>query len=260
MEYNIVEKNSYRYIIIPMLTELGLKHAFTTIDMDVGMTTNKDIEEIKRNIKEVYDLLEIKPKLLYNGYQTHSANIAIIEKLDQGIKSPLGRYFPDTDGLVTNRDDVALITRFADCVPILLFDKVKKVQANIHSGWKGTLKEITSKAVSVMKESFNSSPKNIIAIIGPAIGKDDFEVEIDVANQFKDKFKDWKDTVRKKNDIKYLINLQEINKRMLLECKIEIENLTVVDFSTYKDNKLFHSYRRDGEKFGLMGIISNLNL
>ncbi|NMA48289.1 MAG: polyphenol oxidase family protein, partial [Tissierellia bacterium] len=208
MEYNIIKKNAYRYITIPELTELGLKHAFTTMDMDIGMTTNKNIEELKKNVKEVYNLLGIQPKLLYNGYQTHSANIAIVENLGQGIKSPLGRYFPNTDGLVTNRDDVALITRFADCVPILLFDKVKKVQANIHSGWKGTLKEISKKAISVLKESFNSNPKEIIAIIGPAIGKDDFEVEIDVANQFKDKFKDWKDTVRKKNDIKYLINLQ----------------------------------------------------
>ena len=109
MEYNIIKKNAYRYITIPELTELGLKHAFTTMDMDIGMTTNKNIEEIKKNVKEVYDLLGIQPKLLYNGYQTHSANIAIVENLGQGLESPLGRYFPNTDGLVTNRDDVALI-------------------------------------------------------------------------------------------------------------------------------------------------------
>ena len=47
MEYNIIKKNAYRYITIPELTELGLKHAFTTMDMDIGMTTNKNIEEIK---------------------------------------------------------------------------------------------------------------------------------------------------------------------------------------------------------------------
>lgn len=258
MEYNIIKKNAYRYITIPELTELGLKHAFTTMDMDIGMTTNKNIEEIKKNVKEVYDLLGIQPKLLYNGYQTHSANIAIVENLGQGIKSPLGRYFPNTDGLVTNRDDVALITRFADCVPILLFDKVKRVQANIHSGWKGTLKEVTSSAITVLKKTFNSNPKNIIAIIGPAIGKDDFEVETDVASQFKDKFKNWEDTIRKKNNIKYLIDLQEINKRILLDNGITLGNITVIDLSTYKDKEILHSYRRDGKEFGLMGLISSL--
>ncbi|MDY0235888.1 MAG: peptidoglycan editing factor PgeF [Gudongella sp.] len=260
MEYKIVEKNGYRYITIPELTELGLKHAFTTIDMDIGMSTNKNIENLKKNVQEVYDFLDVQPKILYNAYQTHSSNVAIIENLEQGIESQLGRYFPDTDGLITRRDDIALITRFADCVPILLFDKTNKVMANIHSGWKGTLKEITKQAIYVMKRSFNSDPKDIVAVIGPAIGRDDFEVQIDVASQFKDKFIDWEDTIRKKNEIKYLIDLQEINKRILLDSGIQEKNLSIIDLSTYKEKEIFHSFRRDGEKFGLMGLVSVLKL
>lgn len=260
MDYKIVEKNGYRFITIPQLTELGLKNAFTTRDMDIGMSTNKDVEDIKKNVQKVYDFLDIKPKLLYNGYQTHSSNIALVENLQQGKISPLGRYFPDTDGLVTARDDIALITRFADCVPILLYDKSKKIQANIHSGWSGTLKKISNKAICSMKEAFASDPEDIIAVIGPAIGKEDFEVEIDVASLFIDKFTDWQDTIRKKDDIKYLIDLQEINKRILLENGIRIENLTIIDLSTYKEKEIFHSYRRDGPEFGLMGLLSSLKL
>ena len=260
MEYSIVEKNGYRYITIPKLRELGLENAFTTIDMDIGMTTNKDMFVLKTCVEEVYKFLEIEPKVLYNGYQTHSSNIAIVNSLEEGVESPLGRYFPDTDGLITDRDDVALITRFADCVPIILFDKINRVQANIHSGWSGTLKEVSSRAIYSMKEAFNSNPKDILAIIGPAIGKDDFEVEIDVASQFKDKFTDWQDTLRKKNDIKYLIDLHEINKRILLKNGIKIENISIVGMSTYKENEILHSYRREGENFGLMGLITSLKL
>lgn len=256
MEYKIEEQNGFRYITIPELTELGLKHAFTTIDMDIGMSTNKDIEELKNNIHEVYKFLKIRPKLLYNGYQTHSSNVAIIENLEQGIQSLLGRYFPDTDGLITKRDDIALITRFADCVPIILFDKINRVHANIHSGWKGTLIEITKQAIYAMNKTFNSDPKDIIAVIGPAIGKGDFEVQIDVESQFRDKFPDWEDTIIKKNDIKYLIDLQEINKRILLESGIQKENLTIIDLSTFNEEEILHSFRRDGDKFGLMGLIS----
>lgn len=260
MEYRIVEKNGYRYITIPKLRELGLRNAFTTLDMDMGMTTNKDLSLLKNNVEEVYRFLEIQPKVLYNGYQTHSSNIVIVDNLEEGVESPLGRYFPDTDGLVTARDDVALISRFADCVPIILFDKVNRVQANIHSGWSGTLKEISSRAIYSMKEAFASNPKDILAIIGPAIGKDDFEVEIDVASQFKDKFTDWQDTTRKKNDVKYLIDLQEINKRILLKNGIEIDNISIVDISTYKEKEILHSYRRDGKDFGLMGLVTSLKL
>lgn len=258
MEYKIIEKNGYRYIIIAELRDLGLKHAFTTIDMDIGMTTNKDINDLKKNIEEVYDFLEIKAKLLYNGYQTHSSNIGLVENLGQGLESPLGRYFPDTDGLITKRDDVALITRFADCVPILLFDKANKVQANLHSGWSGTLKKISTRAIKAMVQEFRSDPKDILAVIGPAIGKDDFEVEIDVASQFQTTFENWHDTIVKKNDIKYLIDLQVINKRILLDNGLLIENISIIDLSTYKDKDIFHSYRRDGKEFGLMGLISSL--
>ncbi|NMA49374.1 MAG: laccase domain-containing protein, partial [Tissierellia bacterium] len=76
--------------------------------------------------------------------------------------------------------------------------------------------------------------------------------------QFKDKFKSWEGTIRKKNNIKYLIDLQEINKRILLDNGITLENITVIDLSTYKDKEILHSYRRDGKEFGLMGLISSL--
>ncbi len=258
MSYKIEEKNGYRYITIPKFTDLGLKNAFTTIDMDIGMTTNKDTKDLEEKLKEVYNFLDIKPKVLFNGYQSHSKNLAIIDRLDQGLISPLGRYFPDTDGLITKRNDIALITRFADCVPILLFDPVKKVQANIHSGWSGTLKMISQEAIDILIKKFQSNPKDILAVIGPAILKDDFEVEVDVASQFQDVFSKWPDTVRKKNNIKYLVDLHEINKRLLLEKGIEVENISIINLSTYKEKEIFHSYRRDGKEFGLMGLVSYL--
>ncbi len=143
-------------------------------------------------------------------------------------------------------------------MPILLFDPVKKVQANIHSGWSGSLKKISKSAIEGMVKEFQSVPKDIVAIIGPAIGKDDFEVEIDVASKFQATFADWPDTIIKKNHIKYLIDLQEINKRILLDNGISSENISIIDFSTYKEKDLLHSYRRDGKEFGLMGLISTL--
>ena len=151
MNYKIETKNNIRYITIPKLTELGLKHCFTTSDMDIGFTTNGSVESIKENLELMYDFLDINPDILYNGFQTHSKNIAIVETMDGGLKNDFGRYFPETDGLITDKENIGLITRYADCTPIILYDPIKKVHANIHSGWKGTLQRISQEAIRIIK-------------------------------------------------------------------------------------------------------------
>ncbi len=257
MDYKILTYKNKRYITIPKLSNLGLKHVFTTIDMDIGMKTNKSIEDIKNNIELVYELLDINPKLLYNGYQSHTNNIEIIKDINQGEVSPFGRFIPNTDGLITDKKDIALITRFADCTPILLFDPIKKVQANIHSGWRGTLQKIGANGVDIMVKNYNCNPKDILAVLGPSISKEDFEVDIDVMELFKNEF-DYKDIIFKKDNIKYLIDLTTINKRILIEKGIRKENIMDIAQSTFSNPDLFHSYRRDKEKYGLMGLITCL--
>lgn len=255
MEYKIIEANNISYIIIPELLDLGLKHCFTTKHMDMGTKTNGDLEDLTKNFKHIYELLEINPKILYSGYQVHGNNVEIINSLNQGKETYFGRYIGDTDGLITNLKEVALITRYADCSPIILFDPINRVQANIHSGWRGTLKEISKVGIESIINNYKSNIDDIIAIIGPTIGKDDFEVDIDVKTMFEEKFTFNKDIISKKNNKKYLIDLTETNKRILLHSGIKETNIISIDLSTYSNPSL-HSYRRDKEEFGLMGLIT----
>ena len=257
MDYKILTYKNKRYITVPKIEDLGLRHVFTTIDMDVGMKTNKSIEDIKNNISLVYKLLEIRPEILYNGYQSHTKNIEIIKDTYQGEESPFGRYLPNTDGLITDKKDIALITRFADCTPILLYDHFKNVQANIHSGWRGTLQKIGANGIDLMKNEYNCDPKDILVVLGPSIEKDDFEVDLDVKELFEDKF-NYKDIIFKKENAKFLIDLKTINKRTLIEKGIKEENIIDINLSTFSNSALLHSYRRDKEKYGLMGLITCL--
>lgn len=257
MNYKIETKNNIRYITIPKLTDLGLKHCFTTSDMDIGLKTNGSVESIKENMKLIYKFLEIEPLVLYNGYQTHSGNIAIINDSNQGIESDFGRYFPETDGLVTDKENIALITRFADCTPIILYDPVKRVHANIHSGWKGTLQRISANGIKTMMENYNSNPEDIISIIGPTIGKDEFEVDYEVKDLFEKEFGYMKNIIRSKNNIKSLIDLKKINQSILLENGILEANIIIIDLQTMS-NEMLHSFRRDKERFGLMGVVTIL--
>lgn len=255
MDYSIVNFEGYRFLMIEELSEIGLNNAMTTRDMDVGLKTNNDIESIRSNLNKVYEFLKIEPKVLFNGYQAHTGNIQLIKSLDDGLEGPFGRYFPNTDGLITDLDSIALITRFADCVPVILYDRKRKVQANLHSGWKGTLQRIGKKGVDAMICEYQCDVNDIVAIIGPAIGKYDFEVEEDVSSQFAETFPLWKDLIIKKNEKKYLIDLQEIVFRMLVDSGIGQNNITKIDISTFSDER-FHSYRRDRQDYALMGFIT----
>ena len=80
---------------------------------------------------------------------------------------------------------MAIGVRTADCVPILLYDPVKRVIAAVHAGWKGTVLRISQNALEVMAFKFGSSAADIKAVIGPAIGPDSFQVGIEVAEKFK---------------------------------------------------------------------------
>ncbi|MCR3955357.1 MAG: polyphenol oxidase family protein, partial [Gudongella sp.] len=256
MDYRIQENKGKRFIYLPRLQEMGLKHCLTTRDMDVGSGTNPDRELLQSHILEAYDFMSVSPVLLYNGYQAHTGNVKTIRSLEEGKKGPFGRFIPNTDGLVTDMKDIALLTRFADCVPVILFDPVMMVQGNIHSGWKGTLEKIVENGIQAMVSEYGSSPGDMIAVIGPAIGKDDFLVREDVSSLFKRRFNQWDDLIGQVSDEQYLINLQEINKRILLEMGVGEENITVIDISTYDREDLCHSYRRDRQKYGLMGLFT----
>ena len=126
------------------------------------------------------------------------------------------------DGLLTNKKDIVFSLGYADCTPLFLYDPVKKVIGNIHSGWKGTLQRIGQNAVKKMIKEYNCNPKDIICCIGPTIRKCHFEVDQDVRDLFYEEFKNYSqihDIIQKK-DVKYYIDTVRLNKLMLQEIRI----------------------------------------
>ena len=73
--------------------------------------------------------------------------------------------------------------RFADCVPILLFDPEKRIIGIAHAGWKGTVNKIAAKTVTKMVQNFGTNPTDVLAAIGPSIGPDHYQVGEDVINK-----------------------------------------------------------------------------
>ena len=165
--------------------------------------------------------------------QIHSANISIVEN---------NKYFYDeTDALISNIENSIMLLNFADCVPIILYSPKDNVGAIIHAGWRGTALNIAFLSAEKMIDNFNIKPSNIIALIGPSIGKCCFETDYDVFDKLILDRLD-KSLYIEKNG-KYYIDLKLLNKNQLV--KAGIQNIDICDYCTCCMSDIFFSYRKE---------------
>ncbi|MDD3437690.1 MAG: peptidoglycan editing factor PgeF [Candidatus Gastranaerophilales bacterium] len=229
---------------------------FTTRDLPLKAGERKDLaEEVENNKKLICEALKIPFENLIIPQQTHSDNVLIIKEKGKGEKgkakmknssslsshlSPLTSHsFASKDAVVTNQPDVAIALNFADCVPIIFYDPVKRVVAAAHAGWRGTTAQIGPKTVKKMAEEFSCEPKDIIALIGPAIGKCCFEVKEDVLKKLAASVNNQSEEAFSDNHV----DLKLVNKFQLLTCGVE--KIDVCEYCTSCQNELFYSYRKE---------------
>jgi YfiH family protein len=191
---------------------------------------------VKRNRDKFFNSLGIDQKLLAIPQQVHSDNIQIIDKPG---------FYPDTDGLITQEKNIFLIISTADCYSILIYDYVKKIAANIHSGWRGTQKKIVSKAIEKMKNSLGCKIENLSVFVGPGISKNHFEVGEDVVSMFDDMF------IGRTNG-RFFVDLKSDIITQLRALGINDSQSEIYPGCSYDEKEYLHSYRRDKNKSGRM--------
>ena len=191
------------------------------------------------------------PYPVIQGHQVHDCKVAVIDRADL-TRQDLEGY----DAFVTNLPGVAIGVRTADCVPVLLYNPVKRVVAAVHAGWKGTVLRISQKALEVMAVKFGSAPADIRAVIGPAIGPDSFQVGLEVAEKFKGAgfpmdaiwlFRGAGDGSPMSGG--HHIDLFAANRWLLEQAGVPANSIQVFDIDTYKDDSFF-SARREGTQCG----------
>lgn len=178
--------------------------------------------------------------------QTHSDHIVCARKDDQGRGArSLEDAIQDCDALYTREPNHMIGVFTADCVPILLYDPIEKLIGAIHSGWQGTIKQITWKMMQQLINHEGCNPENIQAYIGPSIAFHSFEVGMEVVEQVKALPFDTHDYILYKNSEKALVDNQGLNFKMLTMCGVRPEAITLDKNDTFMDNPSFFSYRRN---------------
>ena len=223
-------------------------------------------EEYKKAIKSyqlLCDSIDCNYINLVKTNQEHTDCVKIVdEKVNKDEPDFNLRKYYNTDGLITNQKDRILSTTNADCILLLFFDPIKKVVANIHSGWKGTLQRIAIKTVQKMVKEFGCNPKDIICCICPSIRKCHFEVEKDVKDMFEKEFKDL-DNLNKIIEEKVLskkwnIDTVLINQIILEKQGLKKENIIDSGICSVCHSNLIHSYRVEKQGYGLSTALIGL--
>lgn len=269
-----IKDGKLEYIQFKILNKYGLKHCITLRhggvssgiydSLNFSLSGNDLKENVLENLNRVTNSLDIDSRNVYKATQAHTDNILVLDSENkEAYKFAVGRKCDENyDAYIVTEKNIATLVTTADCNPIIIYDPIKNVLANIHSGWKGTTKKIYLKTCEKMINEFDSNPSDLIVCIGPSIRKCCFSSE---EKEFKEIFTNiWKNeeeyVIYEKNSDRFHIDLVYLVKKDLES--IGVKNIIVADICTVCNNEDFFSYRvakkNNQDGYGLMATIAML--
>ena len=159
----------------------------------------------------------------------------------------------DTDGLITDVPGCALVSTHGDCIPVFVFDPIRRAAGIAHAGWKGTRLGIAERLVKALQSEYGCLPENIKVYIGPGIGSCCFKVTEEVVLQFRSTSEWMEEFIEKQDDIHWTLDLKGINRRYL-----ELQGVRDIELSpdcTCCMEDKYWSYRRCGEMDRMLAYI-----
>ncbi len=260
------------YLTFPILEQTGLvRHLFTTrvggvskgiySTMNVSYTRGDDKEAVDENFRRIAGVLGCSLADIVCSDQTHTTNLRVAGRSDggKGILTP--RDYTDIDGLLTDEPGLVLATFYADCVPLYFVDTKRKAIALAHSGWRGTVARMGKCVIEKMRECYRTDPSDIVAVIGPSICQECYEVSEDVAEAFVREFKKPGQAdalLQNKGGGKYQLDLWRANEFILEEAGIRREHIQVTDLCTCHNSEYLFSHRATNGKRGNLGAFFGL--
>lgn len=241
----------------PVLDALPfLRHGFSTRlggvsegvlgSMDLSYGRGDDPARVTENFDRICGAIGVDRENIVLSRQEHHTHLRHVTAADRGKGITRDRDYGDADGLLTDEPGLVLCTQYADCVPLLFADPVKRVVGTSHSGWKGTVAGMAAVTVERMVSDYGCRREDIRAAVGPSIGPCCFEVDAPVYERFAAMEVFDGGCVKLRPRGKFLIDLWEVNRRLLLASGIREEHLSVTDLCTRCRPDLFWSHRATG--------------
>lgn len=258
----------------------GMSRAYAAEDapgeMNLGFTAADSREVVARNRRLLAEAVTGDQKTpIVTLRQFHSNLVIVAGKGDADHERPR-----KADGVITAEPGMLIAIQTADCIPVLVADRKRRVVAGFHAGWRGTVKRIVELGVGRMRLEFGSRPEDLIAAIGPGVGQCCYAVGEEVVSEFESQFSYTSelfrevfdsDPVRKKYPMLFLtqrapghsplgpamhLDLIEANRRQLLDVGLKASAISVTGGCTSCHTDLFFSHRASrGHAGRMMSVI-----
>lgn len=252
------------YLTYNSLSEINfINHAFSTrlggvsegefTSMNMAFNRGDNPESVTENYKRICKSAGFDFDSLTASAQDHNTFVRAVTSENKGVGIYKPRDLQSVDALITNEKGVTLVTYYADCTPLFFVDTKQKAIGLAHAGWRGTVGRIGEKVVNKMTELYGTNPADIVAAIGPAISICCYEVDKPCADNFYALSDlDSSRFVFPKDNGKYMIDLLETNRQILVAAGVKNENITVSDVCTNCNSELLWSHRATKGKRGTM--------
>lgn len=230
----------------------GVAHGFSTRlggvsegiydSLNLGLHRGDEPERVEENFRRFTAAIGADFEGLVLSNQVHGNTVRTITAADRG--RGLQRPLWEADGLITDIPGVCLTIFTADCLPVLLYDPVRRVVSAVHAGWRGTAMGIAGEAVKAMVERYGSCPGDILAAIGPGISLCCFETDEDVPNAMTEALgASALHHIEVRDSGKFHVDLKGMNALRLEKAGLSPDHIAVSDACTMCQHDRFWSHR-----------------
>lgn len=219
--------------------------------LNLGLDLGDDPAAVRENHRRFFHAIGADVSRAVLSRQVHETTVRLCTSADAGKGLERERDYT-ADALITNEPDLPLTVFSADCSVILLYDPVHNAIGAIHSGWRGCAAGITEKTVRSMEETFHTRPADLLAAIGPCIGRCCFETDHDVADAMIAALgAETAAPYLDRHGAKWQVDLPGLNRQWLLRAGLAPEHIDVCGFCTACHPEWFWSHRKMGSARGL---------
>ncbi len=248
--YQFTELAEQRGVCHAISTRLGGVSPAPFASLNLTTARGDVPERVAENHRRLCAALGVDPATLVSPQQVHGARV---ERVGREM---CGQVVPACDGLVTDEPGVTLLLRFADCVPLIVYDPDRRAVGVAHAGWRGTVAGIATALVDAMRRAFGSRPESLIAGIGPAIGPCCYRVGPEVVREVIAAFGSPDGLLPRWDDGAHSFDLWAANARLLREAGVR--RIEVAGICTACRVDEFFSHRAEHGRTGHHGAFACL--
>ena len=220
--------------------------------LNLGASIGDDPEAVKENHRRMYAAAEVNAARAASSWLVHGVKTLVVNG-----QAPSNGRLEKADGLITDEADRPLVMRYADCVPLLLYDPQRRAIGLGHAGWRGTVKGMAGVMAREMGSAFGCLPENIQGVIGPSISRRNYQVGEDVAAQAEAYFgTDAGVVMRDPADGRPMLDLWGANRLDLM--RQGVTNVATLEICTVDNAHEFYSHRAENGLTGRFGVVISL--